>query len=180
VEFVCGGRTLRSYGALRDVVSGAGKLLSVHQDELVGSIERLQQEAREARRSVKDMQGRLAVFEAAALAANAVPIGPAVAVVAVLEGWDAGGLKTVASAIAERPRHIAVLVGAEPAAPIVVACAPDANADAAAILKSMIGRFGGKGGGRPALAQGGGLQGEREEILAHARTAVATSSSSGS
>ena len=34
----------------------------------------------------------------------------------------------------------------------------------------MVARFGGKGGGRPELAQGGGLDGAIDEMLAFART----------
>ena len=34
-----------------------------------------------------------------------------------------------------------------------------ATADAGAMLKSLVAQFGGKGGGRPDLAQGGGLNG---------------------
>jgi len=37
------------------------------------------------------------------------------------------------------------------------------------LLKTLIARFGGKGGGRPDLAQGGGLQGATDEIVAFAR-----------
>jgi alanyl-tRNA synthetase len=41
--------------------------------------------------------------------------------------------------------------------------------DAAAILRGLTAKFGGRGGGRPELAQGGGLAGTPEEILAAAR-----------
>ena len=41
--------------------------------------------------------------------------------------------------------------------------------DAAALFKALVGRFGGKGGGRPELAQGGGLDASSEAILDAAR-----------
>jgi alanyl-tRNA synthetase len=41
--------------------------------------------------------------------------------------------------------------------------------DSAAVLKQITARFGGKGGGRPDLAQAGGLHGSPAEILAFAR-----------
>ena len=55
---------------------------------------------------------------------------------------------------------------------VVVARAPDVAVDAAAVLKALIARFGGKGGGKPDLAQGGGLTGDVNEIVAAARVAA--------
>ena len=43
------------------------------------------------------------------------------------------------------------------------------NVTAALVLKKLIERFGGKGGGRPDLAQGGGLQGDHDEVKAFTR-----------
>jgi alanyl-tRNA synthetase len=42
--------------------------------------------------------------------------------------------------------------------------------DCAATLKALTDRFGGKGGGRSDLAQGGGLQGTAEDLIAYARS----------
>jgi alanyl-tRNA synthetase len=41
--------------------------------------------------------------------------------------------------------------------------------DAASTLKQLMHRFGGRGGGKPDLAQGGGLTGDPHEIAAAAR-----------
>jgi alanyl-tRNA synthetase len=46
------------------------------------------------------------------------------------------------------------------------------TADSAAILKQLTAAFGGKGGGRPEMAQGGGLQGDVDAMLAAARAAI--------
>ena len=43
---------------------------------------------------------------------------------------------------------------------VVIARAADVAVDAAAVLKALVARFGGKGGGKPDLAQGGGLVGD--------------------
>jgi len=53
VEFVCGGRALRSHRALRDVVSGSVRALSVLPGDLPSAIERLQGELKDARRTIK-------------------------------------------------------------------------------------------------------------------------------
>jgi alanyl-tRNA synthetase len=169
VEFLCGGRTLRGYRALRDSVAASVRLLSVLPGDLPAGIERLQSDAKEARRLLKELQSRLASFEAAALADRAAPLGTARVVVDALEGWDPNGLKAIAAAVAGRPGHAAALFSVPQPSAVVIARAPDASVDCGAVLKRLTERFGGKGGGRSDLAQGGGLQGDIGEILAFAR-----------
>jgi len=146
-------------------VAAGVRALSVLPAELPAAIERLQSEGREVRRQVKDLQGRLASHEGDALAASAADAAGMRLVAAALAGWDAAALKTIASRIAERPGHVAVLVGDPPASPIVVARAADARVDAASLLRQLVQRHGGKGGGRPELAQGGGLTSPAADVL---------------
>jgi alanyl-tRNA synthetase len=54
----------------------------------------------------------------------------------------------------------------------VIARASDAPVDCSAVLKKLIERFGGKGGGRPELAQGGGLQGAPDDLVSFARSVL--------
>jgi alanyl-tRNA synthetase len=90
-----------------------------------------------------------------------------------VEGFDALGLKGLAQEIAARPGHAAVLLGADSPASLVVARAGDVALDAGAIVRQLTALFGGKGGGRPELAQGGGITGAPETVLAAARELVA-------
>ena len=169
VEFLCGVRALRGYRSLRTAVASSVRLLSVLPGDLPAGIERMQAEARDTKRQLKDLQTRLASFEAASLAGRAEARAGGRVVVAALEGWDANGLKTIASLISANPGHAAVLFGVPAPSAVVVTRAPDAALDSAAILKSLTGRFGGKGGGRSDLAQGGGLQGSAEDFVVYAR-----------
>ncbi|HEX2456748.1 MAG TPA: DHHA1 domain-containing protein [Vicinamibacterales bacterium] len=170
VEFVCGGRALHAHRQLRDTIAASIRLLSVLPQELPGAIERLQNDGKEQRRRVKDLQTELAGHQAGALAAAAETIGNARVVIASLEGWDAPGLKTIASAIVERPGHVAILVSSPAPAAIVIARASDQQVDSAALLKQIVARFGGKGGGRPELAQGGGLDAPAAALVSAARS----------
>jgi alanyl-tRNA synthetase len=174
VEFLCGSRTLEDYRSLRQSVGASTRLLSVLPAELPSAIERVQAEARDMKKQFKDLQVRQASHEAVRLADRAQLQGAARVVVEALEGWDANGLKVIASSIASRPNHVALLLGVPAPASIVIARAPGVALDAAAILKQLTARFGGKGGGRPELAQGGGLQGEPQDMIAAAREYVAT------
>jgi alanyl-tRNA synthetase len=165
VSFACGGRAVRAHRRLRDIVGSSLRLLSVAPEELPAGIERLQAEGKENKRLIRDLQAKLSRHEAATLGAAAGD-GP---VIAALEGWDQNGLKAIASAIAERPGAVAALVGLASPSAIVIARHDGAAVDAADVLKRVVARFGGKGGGRPELAQGGGLQGEPQAIVSYLR-----------
>jgi alanyl-tRNA synthetase len=174
VEFVCGGRALALSRTLRDQVDAAGRLLSTSGADLADAIGRLQAESKEQRRTLKSFQEQLAGAKAAELSASAVEAAGGRLVVEALDGWDAQGLKLVAQAIADRPGHAAVVLSRTRPALIVVTRAKDfSGLDAKALLDALIKRFGGKGGGRPDLAQGGGLDGAVEDLIAAARAAAA-------
>jgi alanyl-tRNA synthetase len=169
VTFLCGSRALAGFRGLRDAVAGSVRALSVLPAELPASIERLQSESKELRKQIKDLQTKAALHEADALADAAEGTADGRLVAAVLPGWDAAGLKTIASRIVERPGHVAVLMSSPPPAALVVARSSGVAVDASAILRGLVERHGGKGGGRPELAQGGGVTAAAEAVLQSAR-----------
>jgi alanyl-tRNA synthetase len=174
VTVLCGGRALSGVRALSEAVAGSVRQLSVLPAELPAAIERLQGDAKELRRQIKGYQEQVAASRAAALVAEAVPApGGARAVVTVMEGWDANGLKLIASRAVEQPGIVAVLLSAPTPSAIVVARSGDVATDAGAVLRQIVGRFGGKGGGRPELAQGGGIAAAPADVLEFARALVA-------
>jgi alanyl-tRNA synthetase len=169
VEFRCGVRALRSYRSLRDTVAAGIKLLSVAPEELPQGIEHVQAENKEGKRRIRDLEGRLAAHEAEALAARAVAVPGARIVIEGVPDLDMNGLKTIAQHIAERSGHAAALFTSVSPVSAVIARSSDVALDASALLKQLIAQFGGKGGGRPELAQGGGLGGDPREIVQRAR-----------
>jgi alanyl-tRNA synthetase len=166
LEFVCGGRALREFRILRDAVAGSLRYLSVAPQDLPSAIEGAQEENKGLRRAARDLGERLASYESALLVQRARRLGPARVIIETLDGWDQAGLKALASAAAGQPGVVAALLSAGDPALVVVARAPDLNLDAAAVLKALVQRFGGKGGGKPELAQGGGMAGPRAEMTA--------------
>lgn len=179
IEFLCGGRALRAYRTLRDSVAGCIKHLSVLPSELPAAVEHVQAEAKDLRKTIKRLQERLAGYEADALAASAVPVGVEHLVVESLDGWDANGLKALALAIVTRPGFRVALFSAARPALAVVARSPDSTLDARWVLQALMARFGGKGGGKPDLAQGGGLDGPIADLLDAARVAMGAATVSG-
>jgi alanyl-tRNA synthetase len=164
VSFVCGGRVIGRFRGYRDTVADVVRQLSIQPEELPAAVSRLQGDTRELRQQVKALGEALAGHEADALVRGAEPVGQALVVCRVIEGRDAAGLKSLAQAVAAKSRHIAVLIsGAEPVQ-VVIARAGDAPGDAASLLRALIVKFGGRGGGKPEAAQGGGLQGTPAEV----------------
>lgn len=170
VEFTCGIRTLRAFRTLRDSLSAAARLLSTAGAEVPEAVERLLADNRHIRRQAKELQEQLAEHEAARLAAAGSQVAGSIVAFAALESWDAGGLKAIASAIVRRPGHAAVLASVSRPIAVVAARAADVRWDASAVVRKLSERFGGKGGGRPELAQAGGLDGDARDVLSFART----------
>ena len=169
LTFACGARASRAFRVNRDAVSGSVRVLSVLPHELPGAIERMQLEAKQLRKVVSRLQDSLAAHEATRLLAGATSVAGVRLVVHVLEGWDAQGLKAIAAALTSYGDVAAALFSsAEPLA-AVTARSPGVDVDASKVLRVLLDRFGGRGGGKPDLAQGAGLTGDPQHIVATAR-----------
>jgi alanyl-tRNA synthetase len=152
-------------------VAGSIRSLSVLPEELPGAIDRIQGESKELRRTLKTMQEALAAHEAARLVAEAPVVNGVGIIVRALDGWDAAGLKTIAVAAAGAG-VAAALFSSVPPRVAVIARGRDVNVDAQSVLKTLVAEFGGRGGGKPDLAQGGGLEGDLTRIIDAARAAL--------
>jgi alanyl-tRNA synthetase len=145
--------------------------------EVPATIERLLADAKGQKRAGTALQMELARYRAAELAASAEVTDRARFVVRAIDA-DVSGLKSLASAIVAidaSPGYIVVLVSTSTPALVVVARSADVNVQANQVLAALTSRFGGRGGGKPDLAQGGGLSGSPQEILDAARAALLAS-----
>ena len=168
LEFLCGGRALARFRTQRDVTAAGIRLLSVLPSELPGAIERLQLEEKNQKRALTAVQTELARHQARALAENAevLPFGRV-----VLQAVDADAyiLKALASAITAQPGYFVVLISQSSPSLVVAARSADVSRSSQEIVVNLTKQFGGRGGGKPDLAQGGGLSGAPNEILAGVR-----------
>lgn len=199
VEFLCGGRALGRWRALRDTVASSVRLLSVLPEEIPATVERMQGDARDQKRASAALQVELARFRAAELAASAERVrlppspqgfggtvtpdttcqGEASLVLRAVDA-DANGLKALATAVTASPGHVVVLVSTTRPALVVAARSSDVAVSAQQIIATLTRTFGGRGGGKPELAQAGGVDAASEEILAAARGALGSVGSVGS
>jgi alanyl-tRNA synthetase len=172
VAFVCGQRALGAHSRLRDITAAAVRLLSVSADELPPTIERLQREAKDQLRELRRLQADAAGVRAERLRAGAETVGALRVVLSLEGGVDAAGLKALAQVVvAGGSGLVAMLVGSGQPAPVVCARSADAPFDAAQWMSRAITNLGGRGGGRPELAQGG-LTAPADRILAWAKDSI--------
>jgi alanyl-tRNA synthetase len=163
VTFLCGGRAIRAFRRLREVTAATSRQLSVHPHEIPDAIVRLQMDARAARQQIRSLGEQVARLEADAMRGAAEHVNGRRVLVRVLPR-DAAGLKALALAIAADNGPAVLLYSEERPAQVVVARGGEAGIDAGAIVKGLTSQFGGKGGGPPELAQGGGLDAEGETL----------------
>lgn len=181
ITFTCGERALTSFGQLRDVVDRSSRLVSAAAADVPAAIERLQGDIKAAARTERRLTDELALHRAAEFRAGAETVRGGRGVLRVVPGADPAALKVLAAAIVGEPGFVVVLVGAQdgdgpaappaPMAPVVVARSADIVFDAGAWLKQATARFGGRGGGRPELAQGG-LTAAADDVLGFARESM--------
>ena len=174
IEFVCGHRAVASHRRLRDVVSGLQRQLTVAPQEIGAAIERIQGEARANQKALRQLREAAATQEAGALAAAAEDLGNFRRVIVTREGWDLAALKTLATAIAAHEGCVAVLIGHDTPVPVVAARSTnvkDVTFDAGRWIKQITAALGGRGGGRPELAQGG-VAASVDKVLAFTQESV--------
>ncbi|MBV9926648.1 MAG: phosphoesterase [Acidobacteria bacterium] len=170
VTFAAGVRAVEDYGRANRTARATAALFSVGREEGTEAAARLQEENKQLQRRLRAAEETAARAEARELyeeAAASSEGGSAVVVARAFEGPDAEGLRRLAHALAAHARCVALLGSVEGgAARLVFARAADAPGDMNALMRAACQTLGGRGGGRPEMAQGGGQHAERlAEVL---------------
>jgi alanyl-tRNA synthetase len=129
---------------------------------------------KELEKALKSAQQREAAGRAKDLLASAQPINGTPAIIANLGAADGDTLQTVVDALKAQFKGVIVVGGsANGAVALVAAVTPDftAKAQAGKIIQAIAPLVGGKGGGKPDNARGGGKDATHlDAALAHAKT----------
>lgn len=152
VSYVAGDRALARVQWLESTVRDAAEAMSCSVDELGALVPKRVADVVTARERIAELEGALAGYRVAELAASAPVRGDGVRVVRV-SGEGSSVLKAMAQAIASLERILFVGTGGTPPA-IVVATSADSGLDAGALLKPALAAHGGRGGGSARIAQG--------------------------
>lgn len=173
VEFLCGWRALRDYRLQGAIVQDLAARFSAGVAELPDAVARLAESDAEARRQVGALQRRLLDLELAWLRGEGERVGAWRLIAAVLDGLDAPGMRYLAQHLIEAPGVVALLAVSDPAPQLCFARSQDVALDVSRLLRESAGEFGGRGGGQPHMAQGGGVAEESLlRVLAAARERV--------
>ena len=167
VTFVAGGRALADYRRANRTARETAALFSVARDEAAAAAARLQDENRQLLRRLRPLEELAARAEADGLLAAAQATAGGTRLVArAFDGRDPDSLRRLASALAARPRTVALLGSRyQDSVRLVFARSQDAPGDMNALMRAACQTLQGRGGGRPDLAQGGG---PRADLLAEA------------
>jgi len=174
VYFVCGARAVEDSRRRRQLLADAAALLDTAVEDVPSLLAARQERMKEQERLLRVMQEELLGYRAQGLLAEAAPVGDVRLVAQVMADLDPAGLKTLAAGLVENPRVVVLLAcGAEGKGTAIFARSADVELHAGQLLRTILPRFGGGGGGRPDFAQGGGVDGERlAELVEMARQEV--------
>ncbi len=167
VEFCCGKRALADYRLKNSLVNQLASELTTGIGEVVESVTRLKDEAKESRRKLKKQQEQLLYFEAAELLKNSKKVGDTAVVSRVFtsEESDPGQLRVLANHLTQNGRVVALLGLAGEKSQLLFCRSQDAPGEMNQLIKSALQVLGSAaGGGTAVLAQGGGPSTDQERV----------------
>jgi alanyl-tRNA synthetase len=162
VEFACGGRALAEYRRANRTALATAQLFSTGRDEGPSAARRLADEAKALRRRVKELSEIASEAEGRRLFAEGEERGAFRLVARRLDGRSADELLLVANKIVAEGPAVALLASDEGgAARLVFARSEGLGVDCGRLMRAACEALGGRGGGKPDLARGGGPDASR-------------------
>lgn len=138
-------------------------VLKTQRDQLPNAIERLQDELKRTRREIDDLKLKIATGAIGGASSNgdeAREIAGVKVIGKVVEGLDANGMRQLSDTLLARLKSGIVILGRseEGKAGVIVRVSDDLKdrVKAGSVIKEIVPILGGKGGGRPDMAEGGG------------------------
>ena len=157
VAFIAGRRALEDYLKTFDAAHTAADRFSTGVDNLVASVDAMQARLHEAESERSRLQKEKLLSRAEELLAAAEPLPDGTRLVAKFVEADAGALRELVSRLIGQPKVVALLGTASGAqSAYVFGRSQDVGADMGRLLREAAKPLGGKGGGKPDFAQGGG------------------------
>lgn len=150
------------------LISRSLDALKTQRDQLPAAIERLQEELKRTRREIDDLKLKIATGAVGGASSNgdeSRDVSGIKVVGKIVEGLDANGLRQLSDTLLARLKSGVVVLGRkdEGKAGVIVRVSDDLKerVKAGSIVKEIVPILGGKGGGRPDMAEGGGPETEK-------------------
>jgi alanyl-tRNA synthetase len=172
IEFSAGIAAVRNIQRIEMLLEDSSSTLSVPAEQLPKTVQRFFEEWKRLTKEVKEL--KLGSMDPESLLAKAETVGK-VKLVAAQADMGMNEMIGAAKVITDMVPSVVVLVGVTEGqgAQVVVARSASVELDAREVVKEAAKVLGGKGGGKAALAQGGGPQGSKAaEALEKAKAAV--------
>lgn len=171
LEFICGWRALRDYSKKQATIRDVSKLLMTGEAELVAQSERLVAERDALRQALQEKERLLLEGEVRQQLEQARQLGPVRLIQRSFEGRSIQELQQFAQqTVALAPDAVCLLAATGEKLQLVFARGSDVNVPVNQLIKETLPLIAGKGGGNPAMAQGGGQPSvPADDVLAHAR-----------
>jgi alanyl-tRNA synthetase len=143
-------------------------VLKTQRDQLPNAIEKLQEELKRTRREIDDLKLKIATGAIGGASSNgdeARDIAGVKVIGKIVEGLDGNGMRQLSDTMLARLKSGVVVIGRQEdgKAGIIVRVSDDltARVKAGNVIKEIVPIVGGKGGGRPDMAEGGGSEPEK-------------------
>ncbi|GAB2506663.1 alanine--tRNA ligase [Pseudoxanthomonas sangjuensis] len=163
VEAVTGQGALDHVAGEESRLRQAAALLGGNANDVVDKIRQVTENQKKLERELESLRAKVASGATADLAGSAVDVGGVRVLAARLEGFDAKALREAVDRLKQQLGDaVIVLAGASDGKAALVAGVngtATGKVKAGELLSHIAGQIGGKGGGRPDLAQGGGEDG---------------------
>ncbi len=159
LEFAAGMAAVEYVQQLEKIISDSSDVLSVQQENLPSSVQRFFTEWKEQKKEIERMSQRLVEMEIETLAPELVDGIPVVVRRIDLAARD---LASIASSVSDRGGVALFASGLDRAQVVLMSGTPRVNAGE--IIGQICVLLGGKGGGSPTLAQGGGPDTDKIEL----------------
>jgi alanyl-tRNA synthetase len=167
IEAVTADAAIARFQADEQVIEQLSRSLKVATPEIPAQVDKMQEQVKKYEREIEQLKLKIAQAEAATATENAQQIGDIKAIATRVSNLDANGMRQLADNLAGKLKTGVVVLGqtSDDKASLVVRVTDDLTKrlNAGQIVREISALIGGKGGGRPDMATGGGSQVENLE-----------------